>query len=42
MEIYLEVRRAVKLWERALQNGLWLAGAQCEAKSTLIRPGGAS
>jgi hypothetical protein len=32
MEIYLEVRRGVKPWERALQNDLWLAGTQCEAK----------
>jgi hypothetical protein len=32
MEIYLEVGRGVKLWERALQNGLWLAGTPCEAK----------
>jgi hypothetical protein len=32
MEIYLEVGRDVKPWERALQNGLWLAGTPCEAK----------
>jgi hypothetical protein len=32
MEIYLEVGRGVKPWERALQNGLWLAGTPCEAK----------